>query len=66
MVVKPDPPRRRDGRCARRGCRKKIPAMTARHRRYGGDALLSEPFCSTECAKQYHGVMSVFPAGEGV
>lgn len=64
--LREDPPRREDGRCARRGCRKRIPQATDRHRRYGGAALDMEPFCSTECAKTYFGTTSVFKEGEGV
>ena len=53
---RPDPERREDGRCARHGCKKPLQKQTARHPRYAGDEILSEPFCSTECCKTYHGV----------
>ena len=64
--MRPDPERRPDGRCARPGCSKRLAESTARHRRYGGDAILSDPFCSTECCKAFHQTGSVFPAGAGV
>lgn len=52
-----DPPRRADGRCARYpACKKRLAEITPRHWRYGGAALLEEPFCSTECCKIWHGV----------
>jgi hypothetical protein len=51
-----DPPRRDDGRCARHGCKKRLQQITDRHRRYGGDALLLESFCSTECCKRHYHV----------
>ena len=51
-----DPPVRSDRRCAQRGCTRQLATITSRHRRYGGDALLVEPFCSTECCRAYHGV----------
>lgn len=54
-TTRSDPPRRDDGRCALPDCNKRLPTITARHRRYGGEALLSEPFCSTECCRSYHG-----------
>lgn len=52
-----DPPRRKDGRCALRGCKRKLVAITPRHRKYGGAAILMEPFCSTECCKRFYGLI---------
>ena len=46
-----DPPVRRDGRCARQGCAKRKPGPS----RYAGDAITRDPFCSTECARRFHG-----------
>lgn len=65
--VKPDPPRRDDGRCAydectqgpkdKRNKRGKLRKPGPLHRRYGSaDSLLADPFCRTECCKAYHGV----------
>jgi hypothetical protein len=55
--MKKDPRRRKNGTCAHRGCKRHLPEITSRHRRYAGDALLLDPFCSTECCKEYHGVV---------
>ena len=49
-----DPPVRPDRRCANPGCSKPLVEITARHRRYGGDAVSFDPFCSTECCRAYH------------
>jgi hypothetical protein len=59
--LRPDPPVRRDRICARPDCPKPLVTPTPQHRKYGGTAILSEPFCSTECCKLYHGVI-VTPA----
>lgn len=65
--MRPDPARRPDGLCARfPACRNRLPEITPRHRRYGGEALAKDPFCSTECCKAYHRVDSAFKPGEGV
>lgn len=54
--MRPDPERRPDLLCARfPACRNRLPEITARHRRYGGEALLSEPFCSSRCCREWHG-----------
>lgn len=50
----PEPKPRRDGRCARAGCAKKVVRSKA-VRRYAGDQIDREPFCSTECCRRYHG-----------
>ena len=52
--MKEDPKVRRDGRCALPGCTNRLAVMTERHRRYGGDVLLIEPFCSTDCCRVWH------------
>lgn len=54
--MKPDPPVRPDGRCANPGCSNSLQQITSRHRRYGGAALESEPFCSRRCAEQWRGI----------
>lgn len=52
-----DPPRRADGLCARDGCDEPVP--TGRKSRADVRAsLASEPFCSTDCCKLYHGLIS--------
>jgi hypothetical protein len=56
---KKDPPIRADGRCA--VCSK--PRNPERSRRYGGPAAETDPFCSTECARGYHGTPAR-PIGE--
>lgn len=50
----PDPPVRADRLCALPGCRKPLVEITPRHRRYAGDALLMDPFCSSTCCRTYH------------
>ena len=52
MTKKPDPRRRKDLRCARRGCDKKLQPPS----NYAGGHGLSDPFCSRPCAETYHGV----------
>jgi len=44
-VPKPDPPMRRGKRCA--VCGHKLAPNVLEHK---------DPFCSTDCAKRYHGV----------
>jgi hypothetical protein len=51
--LKLDPPLRPDGRCA--VCPKQR-KLTAQARKYAGVQLDVDPFCSTECARRYHGV----------
>jgi len=58
--MRSDPPVRRDGRCARPGCGRprKIPKPQR-----GIDAAVYErdPFCSSTCARLYHGLESAKP-----
>ena len=50
--MKPDPPVRRDGRCAECG----KPRYPGRSRKYGKGAADLDPFCSTNCARKWHDV----------
>jgi hypothetical protein len=50
MPSRPDPLPRRDGRCV--VCRKK------RHppaKNYAANEYITDPFCSTQCCRLYHG-----------
>ena len=51
-----DPQPRRNGRCARKGCRNKLPMLALKDR---------DAFCSNSCASAYHGVTvtSLLPSG---
>ena len=51
---KREPRVRPDGRCARRGCDKKVDIKTNPHT--GG--LYKDPFCSTECCKLHYGIIT--------
>lgn len=57
-----DPKVRRDGRCARPGCRKPRPVtvLTGKKlrelRRYAGGQIDADPFCSSRCCRAFHGV----------
>ena len=51
VLVRPDPPKRRDGRC--HVCPRYI-VVTPQARKYAGAVLDTEPFCSATCARQYH------------
>lgn len=53
--MKRDPPLRKDGRCARPGCGKKI--VISRNPKVTNQALMIDPFCSAVCAMAYHGVV---------
>lgn len=60
--LKPDPPVREDGLCARPGCtkRRKPPATT----RYATlQDFETDPFCSTKCCREYHGGDELPPMG---
>jgi len=50
--MKPDPPVRRDGKCAECG----KPRYPGRSRKYGKGAADLDPFCSTNCARKWHDV----------
>jgi hypothetical protein len=50
--VRPDPPVRKDGRCSQCG----QPRHPQRSRKYGQAAAELDPFCSSSCAKAWHGV----------
>ncbi len=52
-LLKDDPPVREDGLCALSSCRK--PRKPERSKRYGGAEAARDPFCSTECARIWHG-----------
>ena len=55
VKLKPDPPVRRDVRCA--VCRElKLTANPGPHRPAHLERLASDPFCSAVCAGAYHGV----------
>lgn len=54
--MRADPQVRKDGRCARRGCGKRLTLPKKHHSSISGAVYEREPFCSTECAKRYHGV----------
>lgn len=49
-----DPPVRGDGRCARPGCRKL--RRPERSKSYGGVAGELDPFCSSECCREWYGI----------
>ncbi len=49
---KDDPPPRDDGRCARAGCSR--PVKPQRRKDVPLELYAREPFCSTECAKEFH------------
>lgn len=51
FVARENPPVRADGRCA--VC--EGPRETNRSRRYGRDEAKRDPFCSTACARAFHG-----------
>lgn len=40
-----DPPIRADKKCARQGCHQKLPEIAIKN---------FDPFCSTDCCRQYH------------
>lgn len=56
-----DPPVRKDGVCARPGCTTKRPVAVltgkklAELRRYAGQQIEQDPFCSSRCARKWHG-----------
>lgn len=54
--MRPDPPLRKDRRCARKGCSKrlKVPAQTLAAR----EVYERDPFCTSVCCKIYHGVIA--------
>lgn len=49
-----DPPVRKDGKCARRGCSKQ--RHPERSLRYGGAAAQLDPFCSTDCCRAHYNI----------
>lgn len=51
--MKGDPKIRRDGRCANRKCRREV---VIKMREGVNPALYADPFCSSECARAWHGV----------
>lgn len=53
--MKKDPRVRKDGLCAEPSCRKPR-RITKQSRKYAGDAVVLDPFCSTECCRKWHGV----------
>lgn len=55
MTVLTDPPVRKDGKCARDGCGR-LRKVTKQVRKYAGDQIDFDPFCSTECCRKFHGL----------
>jgi len=51
VTRRPDPPVPADGSCAQCGG----PRHPERSRRYGGPLAELDPFCKTECAREWHG-----------
>ena len=49
-----EPRVRKDGRCARPGCNRKLP-RSKRAKKYAGDWLELDPFCSSRCCRAFHG-----------
>jgi len=66
LHMRPDPKVRKDRKCARPGCNNPLQQITERHRRYGGAALELEPFCSSTCAREWHGTQIGGTKGGGV
>lgn len=58
--VNADPKVRKDGRCAQ--CRKPRATVTAAMRKYAGDQIDRDPFCSMACCRKWHGCE--LPKGE--
>jgi hypothetical protein len=56
---KADPKVRADGKCARVGCGKTI--KISRRKDVPYEEYLKEPFCSTDCAREFHGVVRPMP-----
>ena len=56
MTLVVDPPVRADGRCALESCGKKR-KITAAARRYAGQQLDLDPFCSADCCRRFFGVV---------
>lgn len=50
--MKRDPRPRKDGRCARKGCKKQVPKIALLH---------NDPFCSSTCASAWHEIDPKFP-----
>lgn len=68
-----DPRVRKDGRCARQGCTRLRPIVTAKGKtrremiRYAGEFQLErDPFCSSRCARAFHGTTLVGDEDEAV
>ena len=51
-----DPPVRRDGRCARCGGERRPPSASASRLYVDAGHYELDPFCSTGCARAWHGV----------
>lgn len=47
----PDPPVRRDSRCVVCGQRRKVVKLKRLYR----DAMATDPFCSSNCCRDWHG-----------
>lgn len=47
-----EPARRKDNRCAQ--CRRPLPEITRAMRKYAGDQLDRDPFCSSDCCREWH------------
>lgn len=57
FAIKQDPLRRKDRRCALRGCTNTLQPASV----YAGSHGLTDPFCSRGCAATFHGVEYVLP-----
>jgi hypothetical protein len=51
----PEPKPRKDGKCARPGCTRRLP-RSRNAKRYAGDWLELDPWCSSYCCRAFHGV----------
>ena len=49
-----EPRVRGDGRCARPGCNRKLP-RSKRAKKYAGDWLDLDPWCSSRCCRAFYG-----------
>ena len=53
-----DPPVRKDGKCARPGCRRKRASMPSTNY-VARSHYETDPFCSSACCRTYYGVTDV-------
>lgn len=57
-----EPERRTDGLCAREGCGKKLPEVTKQMRKYAGNQIEKDPFCSAKCCRIVYNAVQNSPA----